>query len=123
MFLFYDGLEPPAGVFDNFTHIGPVLKTTQTRSYLELVKFNDQFILEGQRYVIATETTPLPNKTEGAEVMASIYDHWASVTKSIILEPGLISSIAFQPMPRSITSKAKALGGVSTIPDNKRYIV
>ncbi|OBT60736.1 hypothetical protein VE03_09818 [Pseudogymnoascus sp. 23342-1-I1] len=111
LFFFYDGLEPPAGVFDNFTHIGPILKTTQTRSYLELVKFNDQFILEGQRYVIATETFPLPNKTEGAEVMGSIYDHWTSVTKSIILEPGLISSIAFQPMPRSITSKAKALGG------------
>ncbi|KAL5352265.1 hypothetical protein ACLOAV_002212 [Pseudogymnoascus australis] len=111
LFFFYDGLEPPAGVFDNFTHIGPILKTTQTRSYLELVKFNDQFILEGQRYVIATETFPLPNKTEGAEVMRSIYDHWTSVTKSIILEPGLLSSIAFQPMPRSITSKAKALGG------------
>ncbi|OBT57088.1 hypothetical protein VE04_02174 [Pseudogymnoascus sp. 24MN13] len=111
LFLFYDGLEPPAGVFDNFTHIGPILKTTKTRSYLELVKFNDQFILEGQRYVIATETMPLPNKTEGAVVMRSIYDHWTDVTKSIILEPGLLSSIAFQPMPRSITSKAKALGG------------
>ncbi|KFY23287.1 hypothetical protein V493_05951 [Pseudogymnoascus sp. VKM F-4281 (FW-2241)] len=111
LFLFYDGLEPPAGVFDNFTHIGPIIKTTKTRNYLELVKFNNQFILEGQRYVIATETIPLPNKTEGAEVMQSVYDHWASVTKSVILEPGLISSIAFQPMPRSITSKAKALGG------------
>ncbi|KFY77699.1 hypothetical protein V499_02981 [Pseudogymnoascus sp. VKM F-103] len=111
LFLFYDGLEPPAGVFDNFTHIGPILKTTKTRSYLELVKFNDQFILEGQRYVIATETMPLPNKTEGAVVMRSIYDHWTDVTKSIILEPGLLSSIAFQPMPRSITSKAKGLGG------------
>ncbi|KFY14414.1 hypothetical protein V492_02636 [Pseudogymnoascus sp. VKM F-4246] len=124
LFFFYDGIEPPAGVFDNFTAIGPTLKTTQTRSYLELVKFNDQFILEGQRYVIATETTPLPNKTEGAVVMGSIYDHWADVTKSIILEPGLISSIAFQPMPRSITSKAKALGGdLMDFEDTHDYIV
>lgn len=113
IFFFYDGIEPRAGVFDNFTHIGPIIKTTETRSYLDLVKFNDGFILKGQRYVIATETTPLPNTAEGATVMQSLYDHWSSVTDSIILEPGLLSSMAFQPMPRSITSKAKASGGVS----------
>lgn len=115
LFFFYDGPEPPAGIFDNFTHIGPMLMTTEKRSYVDLIKFNDQFILKGQRYIIATETTPLPNKTEGATVMQSLYGHWSSVTDTIIHEPGLLSSMAFQPLPRAITSKAKAFGGVSTI--------
>ncbi|THD00103.1 hypothetical protein EYZ11_000428 [Aspergillus tanneri] len=46
------------------------------------LKHNNFFILKGQRYTIATETTPLPNATVGADVMQAYYDHWSSVTKS-----------------------------------------
>lgn len=111
MFLFYDGPEPPEGVFTNFTAIGPTDTTKTWDSYYDLLKHNDIFILH-QRYTIATETTPLPNKTVGAEVMQRYYDHWFNVTNTVLEVPNMLGSIAFQPMPRTITSKAKARGGV-----------
>jgi hypothetical protein len=70
-------------------------------------------VISGQRYLIGTETTPLPDKTVGAEVMQSYFDHWFNVTESVIGVAGVIGSLALQPMPTAITSKAKALGGVS----------
>ncbi|PGG95410.1 hypothetical protein AJ79_10070 [Helicocarpus griseus UAMH5409] len=111
MFLFYDGIEPPAGVFDNFTHIGPSIDNTKTRSYTDLCKANNGFILVGQRYVIATETIPLPNKENGDMVIKSIWDYWNSIADTVMDVPGVIATIAFQPMPRAITGKAKAMGG------------
>lgn len=46
MFLFYDGPEPPAGVFDEFTAIGHVSTTKTWDSYYDLLKHNDNFILK-----------------------------------------------------------------------------
>ncbi|KAL1961450.1 hypothetical protein VTO42DRAFT_178 [Malbranchea cinnamomea] len=128
MFLFYDGIEPPLGVFDNFTAIGPILSTTKTTSYLDLVKQNNQFILRGQRYVIATETLPLPSSgtdpKAGIEVLQSLYDHFKDTAKSILEVPALIASIALQPLPRAVTRKAAERGGdlMSFSPDHD-YIV
>ena len=45
--------------------------------------------------------------------MQEIYDHWSDVVTSVLSVVGVIGSIAFQPMPRTITTKAKAGGGVS----------
>jgi len=42
MFLFYDGPEPPAGVFDEFTAILHTSKTWDT--YYDLLKNNNFFI-------------------------------------------------------------------------------
>lgn len=88
-----------------------------SKSNLLLVLYHstNSHILSGQRYLIGTETTPLPNKTVGAEVMQSYHDHFVDVGNGILDVPGLISTMALQPMPRNITSKAKALGGVSLI--------
>ncbi|KAH3257571.1 hypothetical protein KXW23_008827 [Aspergillus fumigatus] len=124
MFLFYDGPEPPEGVFINFTAIGPTDTTKTWDSYYDLLKHNDIFILHGQRYTIATETTPLPNKTVGAEVMQRYYDHWFNVTNTVLEVPNMLGSIAFQPMPRTITSKAKARGGdLLDFPTDQDYII
>ncbi|KAB8238744.1 FAD dependent oxidoreductase [Aspergillus alliaceus] len=124
IFLFYDGPEPPQGVFDRFKAIGPLDKTKTWDSYYDLLKHNDFFILKGQRYTIATETTPLPNNTVGAEVMQTYYDHWFNVTKTVLGVPNMIGSIAFQPMPKAITSKAKARGGdLYNFPTDQDYII
>ncbi|KKA20781.1 FAD dependent oxidoreductase [Rasamsonia emersonii CBS 393.64] len=125
IFLFYDGPSPPPGVFDSFKAIGPDLDTTKTwDKYTDLLKYNDIYILHGQRYTIATETTPLPNKTVGAEVMQSYYDHWFNVTNTVLTVPNVIGSFAFQPMPRNITSKAKSLGGdLLDFPTDQDYIL
>ncbi|KAJ9261445.1 hypothetical protein DTO212C5_8313 [Paecilomyces variotii] len=125
VFLFYDGPTPPQGVFDDLKAIGPEVDTTKTwDTYYDLLKFNDFAILHGQRYLIGTETTPLPNKTVGAEVMQSYHDHFVDVGNGILDVPGLISTMALQPMPRNITSKAKALGGdLIDLPDDQDYII
>ncbi|KAE8149884.1 hypothetical protein BDV25DRAFT_155554 [Aspergillus avenaceus] len=124
MFLFYDGPEPPQGVFDRFKAIGPMDSTKTWDSYYDLLKHNDFFILKGQRYTIATETTPLPNKTVGAEVMQTYYDHWLNVTKTVFSVPNMLGSIAFQPMPRTIAQKAKDRGGdLLNFPTDQDYII
>lgn len=46
MFLFYDGPEPPAGVFDEFKAIDHTSTTKTWDSYYDLLKNNDQFILQ-----------------------------------------------------------------------------
>lgn len=72
--------------------------------------------MRGQRYLIGTETTPLPRKGHGSDVFQTIYDHWMNVTTSVIDTPGVIGSMALQPMPRTITKKAKEQGGVRPFP-------
>ncbi|GIK04265.1 hypothetical protein Aspvir_008344 [Aspergillus viridinutans] len=97
MFLFYDGPKPPEGVFTNSTAIGPTDTTKTWDSYYDLLKNNDVFILHGQRYTIATETTPLPNKTVGAEVMRRYYDHWFNVTDTLLEVPNMLGIFSTSP--------------------------
>ncbi|ORY08724.1 FAD binding domain-containing protein [Clohesyomyces aquaticus] len=111
MFLFYDGPTPPANVFKNFTDIGPFTNNCKTRSYYDLLSFNNWSVVKGSVYTIATETTPLPNATVGAEVLGAYYSHWRNTTKSVFGVSGVIGSVAFQPMPKLIARKAKERGG------------
>jgi hypothetical protein len=111
MFLCYDGPTPPAGVFDNFTAVGPLSETTKTQSYHELVTANNAIIIKGSIYTIATESTTLPNSTVGLQVMRSYYDHWRDVTEPVLGAAGLIASMAFQPIPKRLVRKAIQMGG------------
>ncbi|KAL4791341.1 hypothetical protein BDV19DRAFT_401447 [Aspergillus venezuelensis] len=123
MFLFYDGPEPPASVFENFTALNPIDTTKTWDSYYDLLKNNDVYILQGQRYAIATETTPLP-PSDAPQVLQTYYDHWLNTTNEILDVLGVIGSLALQPMPRTITSKAKALGGdLLDFPTDQDYII
>jgi hypothetical protein len=112
IFLFYNGPKPPADVFGNFTKITSMLDTTKTRSFHDLVVFNNNFVLRNSRYTIATETMPLPNATVGAEVMKGIYDTWHNIATSVKSISGVVVSIAFQPMPKSINRKSQEYGGL-----------
>ncbi|KAJ5621882.1 FAD-linked oxidoreductase [Penicillium herquei] len=123
MFLFYDGPEPPAGVFDEFEVIPHTSDTLTWDSYYNLLKYNDFAILHGQRYTIATETTPVPNATVGSDILQELYDHWHNVTESVIDVTDVIGSIAFQPVPKTFSEKAKARGGdLLDVPDDTNYI-
>ncbi|KAJ5109473.1 hypothetical protein N7456_006148 [Penicillium angulare] len=123
MFLFYDGPEPPAGVFDEFQAIDHTSTTKTWDSYYDLLKNNDFFILHGQRYTIATETTPVPNSTVGSSILQEYHDHWYNVTESVIGVTDVIGSIAFQPVPKSFTKQAKARGGdLLDVPIDTNYI-
>lgn len=140
MFLFYDGPEPPAGVFDEFTAIDHTSTTKTWDTYYDLLKNNDFFILQyvynsfissrtkltlasGQRYTIATETTPVPNKTVGSSVLQEYYDHWYNVTEDVLSVTGVLGSIAFQPVPKTFSQKAKDRGGdLLSVPTDQNYI-
>ena len=69
----------------------------------------------GQRYVIATETTPVPNATVGSSVLQEYYDYWYNVTNSVLGVTGVVGSIAFQPVPKIFSQQAKARGGVGFV--------
>ncbi|TID25099.1 FAD binding domain-containing protein [Venturia nashicola] len=112
VFFWYNGAEPPKGTFKNFDNIRHVIDQTKTRTLDELMRFNDIFVLKNSIYSIGTETTPLPNKTVGAEVMEAYYNAWHKDALSVKDVPGVVASIAFQPMPRSITQISQATGGV-----------
>ena len=107
IFLFYDGPEAPAGTFDNFTSIGPILNTARRRTYADLMKWSNWVVLPGVNVQIGTETIPAPSKEHAAEVLGSIHAHWRNQTDKVLLIPGIVASIAYQPFPRRICEAAR----------------
>ncbi|KAH7025769.1 FAD binding domain-containing protein [Microdochium trichocladiopsis] len=115
MFLYYNGPEPPAGLFDRFINAGASINTCKTQSMHSLLSGNNWAVVKGSVYTIGTETIALPpagpSGTEGDAVMQSVYDLWVEVSNKVKLVPGLIASIAFQPMPKMLTRVAKTHAG------------
>ncbi|KAK8140100.1 FAD binding domain-containing protein [Apiospora sp. TS-2023a] len=111
LFVYYNGPEPPAGIFSNFTDVGPLLKSVKTQSYANLLTGNNWAVLRGSVYTIGTESTPLPDKEHGPEIMGAYLDSWRNVSSGVLPVTGLVASVAFQPMPRRLTAKAKFMGG------------
>ncbi|GAW24266.1 hypothetical protein ANO14919_138490 [Xylariales sp. No.14919] len=112
IFLYYNGPEPPTGVFDKFLDISKFkINTCKTQSMHSLLSGNNWAVVKGSVYTIGTETLPLPNKANGVEVMQKIFDHWVDVSNTAQLIPGLIASIAFQPLPKRLAQVARAKGG------------
>ncbi|KAI0420078.1 FAD binding domain-containing protein [Xylaria grammica] len=112
IFLYYNGPEPPTGVFDKFFDISKFkINTCKTQSMHSLLSGNNWAVVKGSVYTIGTETLPLPNEANGVEVMQKIFDHWVDVSNTAQLIPGLIASIAFQPLPKRLAQVARAKGG------------
>jgi hypothetical protein len=55
---------------------------------------------------------PLPNATMGTEVMQGLYKTWHDIASSVKSVSGVVVSIAWQPMPKSINRISKANGGL-----------
>lgn len=110
IFVFYDGPEPPAGIFDEFLALDPLINSCKTRSYGDFLKANNNFVLHGFVYTIGTETTPLP-PADRPDIMKSYWDHWhrTSAARSGVF--GLIASLALQPIPKSLATTAQSKGG------------
>jgi len=107
IFLFYDGPTPPAGMFDNFTDVNPLLDTTRTRTYADLMAYSNWVVLKGFVVDIATETVPIPKAADVEEVFGGLHNHWRNVTDTTLLEPGIVASIAWQPFPKAIAREAR----------------
>lgn len=110
LFLFYDGETPPAGVFDEFIGLNATINDCKTRSYGDLLSANDAFVLHGSVYTIGTETTPLP-PADRPDILRAYYDHWYDTAASAKDVFGIIASLAFQPLPKSLAAVARSKGG------------
>lgn len=110
LFLFYDGEQPPVGVFDEFLALDPTINSCKTQAYGDLLKANDLFVLHGSVYTIGTETTPLPPANR-PDIMRAYYDHWHATAASASDVLGLVASLAFQPVPKSLAAAASSKGG------------
>lgn len=111
MFLFYDGPTPPDGVFNMFTDLKPITNNCKTRTYADLLTTNNFGVIKGSVYTITTETIPLPSAQDAPEILGAYHENWRNTTQSIITVPGLIGSIAYQPIPKRLARKARELGG------------
>lgn len=107
IFLFYDGPTPPAGKFDNFTDVNPILDTTRTRTYADLMGLSNWVVLKGVVVDIATETIPIPDADDEEKVMEALHKHWRDTVDTVMLEPGIVASIAWQPFPKAIAREAR----------------
>jgi hypothetical protein len=61
-------------------------------------------------YMIATESTPLPDASVGLEALKSYYDYFVDVAMANALVPGLTATMTFQPVPKILAQKAMANG-------------
>ncbi|KAI0382640.1 FAD-binding domain-containing protein [Hypomontagnella monticulosa] len=110
LFLFYDGPVVPEGIFKNFTDVGPLLDTTKVQTYASLMGGSNWVIVQGSVVQIGTETIPMPSVDNGVKVMEGIHAHWRSMSDTVLLEPGIVASIAYQPFPKRIAQAAKERG-------------
>jgi hypothetical protein len=109
IFLFYDGPTPPVGTFDNFTDVNPLLDTTRTRTYADLMALSNWVIVKASVVDIATETIPIPSAANAEEVMYTLHNHWRNISSITLLVPGIVASIAWQPFSKRIAQRARAL--------------
>ncbi|ROT43182.1 FAD-binding domain-containing protein [Sodiomyces alkalinus F11] len=125
VFLFYDGPQPPAHVFKNFTDAGPLVNTCRTRTYADLIGNSNWVIVPGSNVQMATETIPLPPAEHGADMFDALHSHWREVSKTTLAVPGIVASIAYQPIPRAIAREARARGDdlISADDDADRLII
>jgi hypothetical protein len=125
IFLFYDGATPPVGIFDNFTDVNPLLDTTRTRTYADLMALSNWVIVKASVVDIATETIPIPSAANSVEIMETLHNHWRNISATTLLVPGIVASIAWQPFPKRIAQKARELSPdlIDVDPDVDRFIV
>jgi hypothetical protein len=109
IFLFYDSPTPPARIFDNFTDVNPLLDTTRTRTYADLMALSNWVIVKASVVDISTETIPIPSSANAEEVLETLHNYWRNISATTLLVPGIVASIAWQPFPKRIVQKAREL--------------
>ncbi|KAH8890596.1 FAD-binding domain-containing protein [Thozetella sp. PMI_491] len=113
IFLFYDGPSPPDGLFNNFTNAdpNPLLNTCHEQSYADLIGGSNWVIVKASNVQIGTETIPMPPAEHGEAMMEELHTFWRGITDGVMLTPGIVASIAYQPFSRRIAQEARARGG------------
>lgn len=120
VYLYYNGPTPPEGVFDDFLAITPLLNTCTTRTYADLLYTNGKSGGQNGIVSLGSEMSSLPqgcvssigNRTAaGLHVFQDYFEYWQEVSRTMLAVPGILSSIAFQPIPRGMARITKEKGG------------
>ncbi|KAF4123099.1 FAD/FMN-containing dehydrogenase [Geosmithia morbida] len=126
LFVFYDGADPPADLFANFTDAGPFLNTLRVRSYASMINLSNWVVVQASTVDISTETIPIPSHDDGPDFLGDIHSFWRSTTSSVMSVPGIVASIAYQPFPKRIAAAARDTGRPDLIdadPDADKLIL
>ncbi|TQS33765.1 hypothetical protein Golomagni_05878, partial [Golovinomyces magnicellulatus] len=114
MFMFYDGTEVPAGVFDQFNKIRSLTDSTKVKPFLDLTKESSGGDLNGLRFNIRENT--FPNLPVG-NMTSFLNDHYDLMTKKIqigALKDLLdfkFATMAIQPLPVFLQNATLQNGG------------
>ncbi|KAE8449273.1 hypothetical protein EG329_008440 [Mollisiaceae sp. DMI_Dod_QoI] len=122
VFFFYNGPNPPPGVFNKFFVLPSNSDTTKTQSYSTLLADNAKIAsIYGLRYLLRGATIPNLPSTDGTDLVNANYKNFVSY----VLSQGLLKLtyqfvLIYQPMPYAIpaaSARANPLGnllGLST---------
>ncbi|KAL3418333.1 FAD binding domain-containing protein [Phlyctema vagabunda] len=111
LFFFYDGIEPPPGVFAGFDNIQPLLDTAKTQSYSDLLIANDVYSPYGLRYLYRTVTMPNLPGDIGKALYNNVFQNFKNYVETAALPLTFILNLAYQPLPKLISSASAAAGG------------
>jgi hypothetical protein len=76
VFMFYNGVSPPAGVFDAFNAIQPISDSVKVQSYADFLNANSEFSIYGFRYLIRGTTLPNLPAPDGVDLYQYHHDTW-----------------------------------------------
>ncbi|KJZ71392.1 hypothetical protein HIM_09233 [Hirsutella minnesotensis 3608] len=114
VFYFYDGREPPAGLFDEFDAIPHLTSSTAIRSFVSITNQVLGGDMKGLRFQIRENTFPnMPMPT----MSSFLHDHFQKVLESTTDEAltDLVDlrllTFAVQPIPRGIAQASLEMGG------------
>ncbi|KKY25475.1 putative fad dependent [Phaeomoniella chlamydospora] len=77
VFYFYNGPEPPNGTFAEFETMTPLTDSVKTQRFVDLLVSNNDFNLEGLRYLIRGTTLPNLPRDQGKALYTYQYTSWA----------------------------------------------
>lgn len=118
VFFFYDGLEPPTGVFDDFNSVLSFSDDTKIRSYTDLTKEVLAGDMKGLRFQIRENTFP---NMPASEMNSFLNDHFNLLVKKSTeaaigdLLDFKLFSFAVQPMPHGIAKASLENGGPNAL--------
>ncbi|EFR02281.1 FAD binding domain-containing protein [Nannizzia gypsea CBS 118893] len=111
VFLTYDGPSPPE-MYSEISLRSQLFEIlSRDRVIHSLMLANDEYIHHGSRFAISAETASPIRPARLRYFQVFLFDPLNNVTDQFIGIPSSASSFVLQPLPRSITTKAKESGG------------
>ncbi|CZS99976.1 uncharacterized protein RCO7_01711 [Rhynchosporium graminicola] len=118
VFFFYNGPNPPPGVFDKFNSIPSTSDTVRKQRSLPMP--NAQFgSIYGFRYVLRGSTIPNLPGHSGTDLITANFNNFVSYTSSRglagLLQPAFIFNFIYQPIPVAIAAASARINPLGNL--------